>query len=174
MAKKDYTATREDYMTPAAIYEPILKMLKLDTFSMDVCCSEANIPAIKHIFNGVYDGLEEKWAGYCFLNPPFKQTQKWVRKALLSVNGRTCVIAVLPADRLETKYYQECILKNRRCMFAFLPGKVGFINPDNPNEAPIPSQKIMIVIFDLFPEAAARRWNQEKLFNTVAFVGGEY
>ena len=34
MAKKDYTATREDYMTPAAIYGPILKMLKLDEISI--------------------------------------------------------------------------------------------------------------------------------------------
>lgn len=172
MAKKDYTAQRDDYMTPQEIYRPLLQLIEQSKFSIDVCCSEANIPADRHFFSNIYDGLHEVWGGYCFLNPPFALTQRFVRKAVRETSVFTTTVAVLPADRLETKYYQECILQNERCMFAFLPGKVGFINPDDKTAKPIPSQKIMIVIFSELAGIYKDKWNMLRLFNTIAFRGG--
>ena len=108
------------------------------------------------------------------MNPPFFYAEKWVKKAVESVRTQkgTEVYCVLPADRFETKYYQENIIKNKDCMFAFLPDKQGFIIPGRENEKLKPSQKIAIVIFSESAAFLARYWNEINLFNTRAFCGG--
>lgn len=174
MARKNYTSASDDYMTPKEIYTELLKLTRNGIFDIDVCCSETHIPALKHFVNIVYDGLKEKWSGYCFMNPPFKYTKHWVEKAVKEVSNdfMTTVIAILPADRTETKYYQENILKNPNCVFAFIPGKVGFISPFNPEAEIIPSQKIMVAVFTQLPDTYMYLFNKQALFNTIAFKGG--
>lgn len=174
MAQKDYTAERQDYKTPEALYKMLLAVASIEKFHIDVCCSEENIPAIWHFKEGKKDGLKENWHGYCFLNPPFKYTRQWIKKAVEEAKKGAVVYAVLPADRLETKYYQEYILKNKNALFAFIPGKVGFIIPGQENEPPKPSQKIMIVIFGNRPyiQGTKMLWDIAQFFNTTAFMGG--
>lgn len=174
MAQKDYTAERSDYRTPPEIYEPLLNIAGAKVFNIDVCCNLRNIPAKLHYIDGVKNGLVEPWRGQCFLNPPFSYAEKWVRKAVESVNrySDTEVFAVLPADRFETKYYQECILNNSDCCFAFLPKKVGFIVPGHESEPIKPSQKIIVAIFSRRALEIVSDWNFYGWFNTVAFRGG--
>lgn len=174
MAQKAYDSVRDDYMTPSWIVDSLLNIAQTAFFSMDVCCSEANIPADFHAFNGIYDGLTISWRGKCFLNPPFKYTRNWLRKAYKEIQeGNTEeVYMVLPADRLETNYYQELIIKNPHCLFAFLPGKIGFIIPGAENETPKPSQKIMIAIFSKRVMEIQYSWNYYNWFSTKAFIGG--
>ena len=178
MAQKAYDSERQDYKTPPEIYEKLLQIAKIKEFDIDVCCSERNIPAKRHFLDLFYDGLTEVWEGKCFLNPPFKHTQQWVKKAVEStkLNLETEVFAVIPADRLETKYYQDYILDNPNCAFCFLPKKIGFIIPGHENEKPKPSQKIMIAIFcshvlkaEFYCEES---WGLGHIFNTVSFKGG--
>ena len=174
MAKKDYDSIRDDYKTPPEIYESLLKYAELTEFDLDVCCSEHNIPAKNYNDSFFVDGLQTEWVGKCFLNPPFKYTIKWVSKAVESVKKykfSTEVFAVLPADRFETKFYQENIVCNPDCLFAFLPKKQGFIIPGRENEPIIPSQKIAIVIFTKRAAEWAYSWNFYDWFNTKAFVG---
>jgi len=112
------------------------------------------------------------------MNPPFNKAKDWVTKAVTETQPqRYCTVyAVLPADRLETKYMQECVLKNEYCLFAFLPEKQGFIIPGSSIfDECIPSQKIMIVIFSgshNVLDNLAQRWQAMKLFNTQVFMGG--
>lgn len=174
MAKKDYDSLRDDYKTPPEIYERILKYAGIKEFDLDVCCSEPNIPAKKHNDSFYVDGLLTEWVGKCFLNPPFNQTIKWVKKAVESVSKYkygTEVFCVLPADRFETKFYQDCIVKNPDCLFAFLQGKQGFIIPGQESEPIKPSQKIAIVIFTKRAAEWAYSWNYYDWFNTKAFTG---
>ena len=174
MAKKDYSSSGNDYKTPPELYEKLLYFAGIVEFDLDVCCSEHNIPAKK--YNDVFytDGLNTDWIGDCFLNPPFNETAKWVKKAVESVDKyktRTNVFAILPADRFETKYYQKYIINNPDCVFAFLPGKRGFIIPGHENEPVIPSQKIIIVIFTKVSEIFVEAWNSSNPFGTKAFIG---
>lgn len=174
MAKKDYDSIRDDYKTPPDIYLPILNIAGIKKFDLDVCCSEHNIPAKNYNDSFFVDGLKTEWVGDCFLNPPFKDTVKWVKKAAESVQKykfATNVFAVLPADRFETKFYQENIVKNPDCLFAFLPKKQGFIIPGQENEVIKPSQKIAIVIFTKRAAEYAYSWNYYEYFNTKAFCG---
>lgn len=171
MAKKDYDSIRDDYKTPPDIYEKILQYAGIEEFDLDVCCSEHNIPAKKHNDSFFVDGLQTEWRGKCFLNPPFNQAIKWVKKAVESVYNYsdTEVYAVLPADRFETKFYQENIVLNHHCIFGFLPGKQGFIIPGQENEPIKPSQKIAIVIFTRKP---IPRKSFYTYFGTKPFIGG--
>ena len=172
MAQKDYRAQRQDYKTPPSIYEPILELLNRYKFDMDVCCSEPNIPAHQYIM-APENGLIASWCGFCFMNPPFKFAKYWITKAVAEAAKGVVVFSVLPADRLETNYYQQLILKNEDCMFAFLPGKVGFIIPGREDEEIKPSQKIMIVVFanrGLIRDLSLM-WNLYRPFNSVAFKG---
>lgn len=174
MAQKAYDSVREDYKTPQWIIDKLLDIAQVKTFDMDTCCSECNIPAIFYAMNSLYDGLAIDWRGKCFLNPPFKQTRFWLRKAYAEFQKdrkSTEVYMVLPADRLETNYYQELIIKNPDCLFAFLPGKVGFVIPGYENETPKPSQKIMIAIFSMHALEIQYSWNWYNWFNTKSFVG---
>lgn len=175
MAQKNYTAERQDYKTPEALYKMLLAVASIEKFHIDVCCSEKNIPALWHFIDGKYNGLKVNWLGYCFMNPPFKYTRLWIKKAVQEVKEADArVYAVLPADRLETKYYQEYILKNKNALFAFIPGKVGFIIPGHENEPPKPSQKIMVVIFanNDYLQKIKELWDVVQFFNTTAFIGG--
>lgn len=174
MAQKAYDSTREDYKTPTWIVNKLLEIANTQYFSMDVCCSEENIPARFNVINGLYDGLAIMWYGKCFLNPPFKQARYWLHKAFKEIQEGNAeeVYMVLPADRLETNYYQELIIKNPHCLFAFLPGKIGFVIPGRENEAPKPSQKIMIAIFSKRAMEIQYSWNYYNWFNTRAFIGG--
>ena len=112
MAQKAYDSTREDYKTPTWIVNKLLEIANTQYFSMDVCCSEENIPARFNVINGLYDGLAIMWYGKCFLNPPFKQARYWLHKAFKEIQEGNAeeVYMVLPADRLETNYYQELII----------------------------------------------------------------
>ena len=173
MAQKSYAAERQDYKTPADLYKPLLQLAGIKRFHLDVCCSEKNIPALWHYIDGKHNGLIEKWQGYCFMNPPFSYTKFWVQKAVEEANNGAIVFSVLPADRLETKYYQEYILNNKNCLFAFLPGKIGFIIPGQELEEVKPSQKIMIAIFgnETYIQGTKVLWDMTRPFGTVAFKG---
>lgn len=176
MAQKDYRAERQDYKTPASIYKPLLQLLDIETFHIDVCCSECNIPSYFHYIDGKTNGLTANWHGYCFMNPPFKYTKLWIKKAVEeSSNNGAVVVSVIPADRLETQYYQKYVLGNPNCLFAFLPDKQGFIIPGQESEEIKPSQKIMIAIFtsnksDI--EIIKDLWHIKEPFNTPIFRGG--
>lgn len=186
MAQRSYDSIRDDYKTTAAIYKPILNFLNLNEFDLDVCCSDQNVPAKVYImkdkaFNSVTgnyledcgNGLKIKWWGKCFKNCPFPECRQWMKKAVHEVETNNCEVwAVLPADRFETKYYQEYILHNKYCCFGFLNGKQGFIIPGKENIPPVPSQKIVIACFSKRAAEIKYSWNREKLFNTRAFLGG--
>ena len=173
MAQKTYDSLRGDYKTPPQIYKPLLLLAEVQKFDLDVCCSDENIPAEKYNYIFYVDGLKTDWSGKCFMNPPFFCTEKWVKKAVKEVkrNITTEVYCVLPADRFETKFYQENIIRNSHCMFAFLPGKQGFIVPGREKEPLKPSQKIAIVVFSRHAKQLAHNWNCVCLFNTLAICG---
>lgn len=184
MAKKAYDSKRDDYKTPAAIYQTILDFIGIDKFEIDVCCTDFDIPANRYYTKkGIFErrvltqsthGLESNWWSSCFMNPPFKFCPKWVKKAAGEVKDNDCEVwAVLPTNRCEAGYYQEHIFNSQHCMFAFLPGKQGFIIPGQEDEPTIPSQGIMIACFSKKAAEREYAWNSEKLFNTKAFLGGQ-
>jgi len=107
----DYNSIRDDYLTPPEVYNIFLELIGKEKFGLDVCCTKKNIPAKKHFINGKKDGLTEEWEDENFLNPPFKPSRFWIRKAVCEqLKGKT-TFAILPVHP-ETKVWKECILEN--------------------------------------------------------------
>ena len=169
-----YKSSRDDYKTPPVIYNRLLKIFGANEFDYDVACSDFNIPAKNH-FTIKENGLKQEWNGFCFCNPPWKKTEKWIRKA---VNEKTAITAfVIASDRFYVKYMQDCVLKNERAVFLVMPKKQGFIIPGNENIPPVPSVGVAIVIIatdKLSAENIKNKINELNLFETVAFQGGKY
>lgn len=167
-----YQSIRDDYMTPPAIYKPLLKFFNRDEFDIDVCCTKHNIPAKQH-FTKEIDGLKQNWQGLCFCNPVWKHTNKWLKKGAALVRSGADFIGyyVIPSDRLYVNYMQENIISNPQAAFAILPGKQGYIIPGSEELPPVPSVGTMVCILAANAPEIAAALNNLQIYNTTFFVG---
>lgn len=167
-----YTALRGDYMTPPAMYEPILKYFQRTEFDIDVCCTKPNIPAKKH-FTKEIDGLKQDWDGLVFCNPPWNESKKWVQKAVetLKTNRNLTAVFVLSSDKMYIQYMQDYFVKNPHAAFLIIPKKQGFIIPDKPDEPPVPSVGTFIGFISRDAALIASDLNYYNPFGTACFQG---
>ena len=130
--KYSYEYLENDYKTPPELYEKALKKFGLiGCFTIDVCCSERNIPALDYYVNGEQDGLKEPWFGFCWCNPPYNECKKWIEKAYKENLQGCSGIAMLIPVRTETKYWHDYILNNPRVTIEWLRKGYKFLNKDN-------------------------------------------
>src|SRR4051812_41072489 len=54
------------------------------------------------------DGLKLDWPENCFVNPPFNEIAKWVRKAVQELTKGKRVVMLIPA-RVKSKYWFDYI-----------------------------------------------------------------
>lgn len=167
-----YQSIRDDYMTPPAIYKPLLKFFNRDEFDIDVCCTKHNIPAKQHFTKDI-DGLKQDWQGLCFCNPVWKHTNKWLKKGAALVRSGADFIGcyVIHSDRLYVNYMQENIISNPQAAFAILPGKQGYIIPGSEELPPVPSVGTMVCILSANAPEIAAALNDLQIYNTTFFVG---
>ena len=130
MSKYNYSYSENDYKTPPEIYKKALEYFGLSEFSLDVCCSDNHIPAIMHYSLPNYDGLIMPWVNFSWCNPPYNECKKWIEKAYKENKEKDIVIVMLLPVRTETKYFQEYILKNDKCLIQFLKKGYKFLNKD--------------------------------------------
>lgn len=171
--EEKYNSIREDYMTPAAIYQPLLDLFKRTEFDIDVCCTKHNIPAKQHFTKDI-DGLSQQWGGLCFCNPPWKYTGAWMAKGAESLQTDPEFIGcyVIPSDRLYVKYMQKLILNNPQAVFAILPQKQGYIIPGAEDVPPVPSVGTIILILSNKAQEIAAELNKGNVYDATFFVGG--
>ena len=126
------------WSTPQSFFDELDKRFK---FTLDVCALSENAKC-ETFFTPEIDGLQQKWAGTCWMNPPYgREIGQWVRKAHIEASTGNCkVVALLPA-RTDTKWFHELIL--RKYEVEFIKGRLRF--SDSKNSAPFPS---MIVVFE--------------------------
>ena len=168
-----YKALRDDYKTPACIYEPILKdFFKKDKFDIDVCCTDKNVPAAKH-YTKEDNGLIKPWSGLCFCNPPWNQSIKFVKKALeeLKKDPSLEVVFVLSSDKMYINYVQDAFLNNPDCAWLVLRGKQGFIIPGQEHEPPKPSVGTMIAVISKRAAEIEYALNFYNTYKTGVFRG---
>jgi len=109
-------------------------------FSCDVAADEDNTKCVKFMDENL-DALTQNWEGVCWMNPPYGQVGKWVKKAFNEFQkGGTTIVALIPA-RTNTIWWHDY------CMGAsaihFIKGRVKF--SDAKHGLP---QPLAIVIFD--------------------------
>lgn len=126
----------EDLATPQALLDQIRKEFG-DFF--DPCPLFGRIAAQE---NPHKNGLLIDWKEVNFVNPPFKETEHWVRKAIAeSLKGRKSIFLIVA--RLSNKYWREIIVPFASEIRFFL-GRMTF-DPTKPAGLPLP---VCLVIFD--------------------------
>jgi len=120
MAKFDtkFESKRQDWETPDSIFDPLNDEFN---FTLDVCSDPYNAKC-ERFFTETDDGLHREWDGVCWMNPPFGQQGKWVRKAYVeSLKGAT-VVCLLPS-RTNTNWWHDYCMKGE---IRFIKGRPKF------------------------------------------------
>jgi phage N-6-adenine-methyltransferase len=110
-------------------------------FNLDPCAT-AETAKCKTFYTIEDDGLSKSWINQSvFINPPYSQTAKWVKKAFEAAKYENAFCAVLMPARTDTKYFHEYCMKAAE--IRLIKGRLKF--GESKNSAPFPS---MVVIFN--------------------------
>lgn len=119
---------RDDWMTPRSVVDSVLCALG-GTIDLDPASNShdrPNVPARTH-YTVADDGLSQDWnADTGFLNPPFSQVKRWVKKGIGEVAaGHLDALIILQSARPDGQRFH--VLKSYPV--AFTAGRIGFIDP---------------------------------------------
>jgi phage N-6-adenine-methyltransferase len=139
------SSTTDEWATPPDLFGRLSRWF--GPFDLDVCATVENAKCPRY-FTREVDGLQQEWAGRCWMNPPYgRAVGKWVRKAWESSGSGAIVVCLLPA-RPDTRWWQEYVIPYAATV-DFLPGRVRFGGATS--GAPFPSA---VVVFHPQAEAA--------------------
>jgi phage N-6-adenine-methyltransferase len=128
-----YSSDTDEWETPQDLFDELDEEFG---FELDVCATAKNAKC-KRFYNE--NGLDKKWSGICWMNPPYGDViGDWVEKARLSAVNGTIVVCLVPA-RVDTNWWWD------NCRYGeirFLRGRLKFGGAES--SAPFPSA---VVIF---------------------------
>lgn len=103
-------------------------------FTLDVAAAPHNAKCDRY-FTRLENGLAQSWAGErVWCNPPYSDLAAWLEKAWAELGGTLGIVMLLPANRVEQKWWQEHVEPHRdkpdgRLQVRFLPGRMRFERP---------------------------------------------
>lgn len=169
-----YSSERQDWQTPPEVYEPILRFIGLERFSVDPFCSDRNIPAFYHL--GLFgDGFEMGWNEWdspavCWVNPPYGRDLKRAMAKCAEEARKGCKIWALVPARTETSYQHDYGLAHADFV-VFLRGRIKFINAatgTSEGTAPFPT---MLLYWGNDAAELAKRWAVEQPLKGTVMMG---
>lgn len=126
-----YSSEKMDWPTPDYLYRALDAEFN---FTLDPCASKHNAKCESY-FTESDNGLEQKWSGRAFMNPPYgRSISQWVAKARSEVEGGNAelVVCLVPV-RSDSKWFHEnCMradeirLMDQRIEFAGATNKAPF------------------------------------------------
>lgn len=115
-----FTSNKQDWTTPPDLYK------KLDdefNFDFDPCPLDPQ-----------FDGLSIEWGQCNFVNPPYDELSKWIKKGYNESLKGNIVVFLIPA-RTDTQAFHEYLYPYAE--IRFIKGRLKFSDSKNP--APFPS-----------------------------------
>lgn len=104
-------------------------------FTLDAAAAPHNTKCEK-FYTREDNGLVQSWAGErVWCNPPYSGLYDWVQKAWAEHPHTKGIVMLLPANRVEQKWWQDLVEPFRDrpgspLTVEFLPGRMRFIRPD--------------------------------------------
>lgn len=120
MNRVHFSSLTDHWSTPSSIYYELNKEFD---FTDDPCP-----------LYGVEDGLIRMWGKVTFVNPPYSEISKWMKKACEEFNCGQTVVMLVPS-RTDTKWWHNYAMKATE--IRFIKGRLKFGNAKN--SAPFPS-----------------------------------
>ena len=130
-----FTSKTDMWETPQFVFNALDLVFN---FTLDVCATPDNAKCERY-FTPEIDGLQQKWDGVCWMNPPYgREIGKWLKKAYEESLEGTTVVCLVPS-RTDTKWWHNYCMKGK---IYFIQGRLRFGN--SKGSAPFPSA---VVIF---------------------------
>ena len=132
--KSMFTSNTDLWETPQDFFDKLNSEFK---FEIDVCANKENAKC-NNYFTLESDGLNQRWIGVCWMNPPYgREIKKWMKKAYESSLEGAIVVCLVPA-RTDTSWWHEYAMKGQ---IRFIRGRLKFNNVKT--NAPFPSAVII-------------------------------
>ena len=116
--KTKFSTGKQDWETPDEIFMPLDKEFN---FTIDVCANYDNAKC-SHYYTEESNALTQKWEGVCWMNPPFGEQGKWVKKAFEESQKGCTVVCLLPAIT-NTNWWHNYVMKGE---VRFIKGRPRF------------------------------------------------
>ena len=95
---------------------------------------------------GDANGLEIEWQDGTFVNPPYSEVKRWIKKAAEEHKKNKTVVMLMNAIT-DTKAFHEYIYNKPNVDVEFIQGRIKFINPEAPEKRNPNVKASMLVIF---------------------------
>lgn len=104
-------------------YTPWPVWAKLGTFDLDPCAPPGGIlPGVPYL-TAADDGLDHRWNGRVWLNPPYSEVERWIARLADHGTGTALVFA-----RCETRWWFESVWPHATAIL-FVKGRITFDRP---------------------------------------------
>jgi len=127
------TLGRDDWMTPAAVFEPLHAVWD---FTGDACATDATAARRPRYLSPEQDALSTDWDAIgprVWCNPPYgREIGRWFRRAVeqCAIGAVDCVVMLTFANT-DTGYWRDFVANNEHChAVVLLRPRVRFVRPD--------------------------------------------
>jgi len=119
-----------EWETPQHIFDAL--NVEFGPFELDPCASPDKAKCAHYYSEG---GLEKRWAGKIFVNPPYgREIAAWMKKAYESWLAGATVVCLIPS-RTDTRWWHDYVMAATE--IRFIHGRLRF--GGHKNSAPFPS-----------------------------------
>ena len=137
-----FSSQKQNWKTPKEFYELLNREFQFDFDP----CPEDRVIKVFGVLQSKFDGLSMNWGERNFVNPPYDQILKWMKKAFQESQKGKLVVVLAPA-RTDARWFHEIALPHAK-EIRFIRGRLKFIDPKtNKERAPAPFPSVL-VIFD--------------------------
>jgi phage N-6-adenine-methyltransferase len=151
---------KDVWQTPNDILELV------GNIDLDPCAGEDTHIGDVNYSNKDVNGLKENWFGRTFVNPPFSEKKKWLKKAVEEVEYTECIFFVTP-DGTDTVSWWHKYVTQADCIW-FSEGRISYIDPDTGEKQKNPTFGTAVSMFGEPGKKTLRRFNKEgQLLKTV-------
>jgi site-specific DNA-methyltransferase (adenine-specific) len=120
-----------DYFTPPRILDPVREYFG-GRIDLDPATTWENPTGARRIHTPANSGLDAQWIPYrVFVNPPYGRVlRRWVGKIYEESRKGCEIVALLPGQRFEQKYWQVEVFNPTLIGFCMVRKRVSFLRPD--------------------------------------------
>ena len=146
---------KDDWQTPPRVWQPIKDM---DEISLDPCAGE--IEFAENNFHLPTDGLLEDWFDVVFVNPPFSEKEKWLKKSVQEFKyGAAKRIYVITPDSTNTSWWNDYIATDFSVSW-FPNGRVEYIQPGEEDDTSGVSFGSAVSVIGQPPNSLLNHWDE--------------
>jgi len=119
----------DEYESPWPLFDEIKTNSNVNP-QLDVCATKANTKCAA-FFTPQMNGLMQEWAIDFWMNPPYSEVDKWIKKAYEEHRKWNVTGTALTYAKTDTKWWHEYVIGKGAEVY-FLKGRVNFLKDGVP------------------------------------------